>query len=75
MLDREVESLKVEVRYLRESQAELKQDIKDISTELKHITQFVTEAKFGRRWLLGMITLSAALGATIDHLCRLLKLY
>jgi hypothetical protein len=74
-LDREVESLKVEVRYLNEGQKDLKEEIKLLRQEMKGVSEFITEARYGKTYLLWLLTAAATLGALIDYLCRLIKLY
>lgn len=75
MLDREVEGLKVEVRYLKEGQDKLAEEIQALRQDMKIVNKFITEARYGRSYLFGMLTAAATLGAVIDYLCRLVKLY
>lgn len=74
-MEREVEGLKVEVRYLKEGQDDLRKEIHLLREELKGINQFVTEAKYGKTYLFALLSAAATLGALIDYLCRIVKLY
>lgn len=74
-VEREVEALKVEVRYLKEGQDHLRDEIKLLRQEMKGVSDFVTEARYGKTYLFGILTAAATLGALIDYLCRLIKLY
>lgn len=74
-VEREVEGLKVEVRYLKEGQEDLRAEIRGLRDELKGINTFITEARYGKTYLLAILTAAATLGALIDYLCRLVKLY
>jgi hypothetical protein len=74
-LDREVEALKVEVRHLGEGQKDLKEEIRLLRSEMKAVNEFVTEARYGKTYLLWLLTAAATLGALVDYLCRLIKLY
>lgn len=75
MLDREVEGLKVEVRYLKEGQDKLAEEIHALRMDMKNVNEFITEARYGKTFLFGLLTAAATLGAVIDYLCRLIKLY
>jgi len=74
-VEREVEALKVEVRYLKEGQDNLRDEIRLLREDMKSVNQFVTEARYGKTYLIGILTAAATLGALIDYLCRLIKLY
>lgn len=74
-LDREVEALKVEVRHLSEGQKDIKEEIRLLRQELRSVNEFITEARYGKTYLLWLLTAAATLGALIDYLCRLIKLY
>lgn len=74
-VEREVEGLKVEVRYLKEGQDDLRDEVRALRRELEGINKFVTEARYGKTYLIGILTAAATLGALIDYLCRLVKLY
>lgn len=75
MNDPEIAALKVEVRYLKEAQQETKVELANLRKEIRDLTTFITEAKFGRRFMIGAITAAALLGGMIDTICRALKLY
>lgn len=75
MIDTDVASLKVEVRYLSEDQKELKEEIKLLRKELHTVATVMSEYQQGKRWLVGMFFGAVALGQLIDYVCRLVKIY
>lgn len=75
MIDREVEALKVEVRYIREEQKELKAEIVELRKALVAVSDVMRDYQQGKRWLVGMFFGAVALAQLIDYLCRLAKLY
>jgi prefoldin subunit 5 len=74
-LDREVESLKVEVRYLKEGQDQLRSEIKGLREDMQNVNNFVTEARYGKQYLIGIMAAAVVAAQLIDYLCRLIKIY
>lgn len=65
----------IEIAYIKKALEEQKEDIKELSKLVNHLDKTLNEIKFGRKWLWGMLSASALVGALVDTLMRLLKVY
>lgn len=69
-----LELTRLEIDYLKKSQEELKANIKELTEQVSHMNEQLLEVRLGRKWLWGLLTASALVGATINHFISFIKL-
>ena len=70
-----MESLQIEISYLKEQIKELKQELKQMREDQQELLQFIHQAQGGRKYLFGALSVAVTLGILADQILKFIKLY
>lgn len=66
---------KVEIEYLKKEIEELRLDVRALTKQISSQNDKLLELQLGRRWLWGLLSAAAIMGALIDTLMKFFKVY
>ena len=70
-----LEVTKVEIEYLKKQNDVLERKIEKLTEAVDALTEQLIELRLGRKWLWGLLSAAALVGALADTIARFLKVY